>query len=87
MMMMLEDKFMKVDGMTQPSLSLGRGFYRNVLPNQWRGMLGRWRRNGDRGTLNDGPHFKEDNIGFFDGHAITASPTEIYEEEYWLMAK
>ncbi|HHH76126.1 MAG TPA: type II secretion system protein [Phycisphaerae bacterium] len=59
-LMMLEDKFVKVVGKTQPYLG--------------------------RCTLNKEPHFKEDNIVFFDGHAVTASPQEIYRQEYWLTA-
>jgi len=88
-LMMLEDKFTESwhAGMSQPGLGLGKHWYKRYGGREWRGLQHKWCYHGNRRTLNDGPHFKQDNIVFFDGHGITASPQEIYDEEYWLLAK
>jgi len=86
-LMMLEDKHAdSSDGnVTQPDMNIESIEDKSRQPNMRRGMMASWSNAGSEDKLNDGPHAGKDNIVFFDGHGITVSPQEIYEEEYWLM--
>ena len=71
----------------QRGLGLGKHWYTGDGGYVYRGLMFAWSTGDKNRKLNDGPHFKDDNIVFFDGHGISASPQEIYRQEYWLLAK